>query len=121
MANGSGVSRRPEPFDFAQGELREGERRLNSKTLLRTAAGTLRAPWRLVFFAVALIMASVLLTLVVGVLAGKVSVGSALSAETLASIVDVIATLGATWVALRWIDRKPWSEVGLDRTARNQS
>lgn len=90
---------------------------MNLGAIARTATGTLRAPWRLVFFAVALIIASVLLTLVVGVGAGKVSVVAGVSAETLASIVDVIATLAATWVALRLIDRKPWSEVGLDRSA----
>jgi membrane protease YdiL (CAAX protease family) len=100
---------------------------LNLSAVGRTSAGTLRATWRLVCFAFVLIITTVLVTLLMGVLTAKVrlvgsagtlaNIADALSAETLASIVDVIATLGATWVALRWIDHKPWSEVGLDGAA----
>jgi uncharacterized protein len=90
---------------------------LNSKTILRTPAGALRAPWRLAFFGAALVVASLVVAVLVVPFAAKFRVPLWLGAPTLSSIVSVVAILGATWLALRWLDRKPWSDVGLDRTA----
>lgn len=82
-----------------------------------TAAGTLRAPWRLAGFAAVLIVVSIVITLLVGPLLGRLHAVNDLRAQTFASTIDVIATLVATWAALRWVDKKSWSEVGLDRSA----
>jgi uncharacterized protein len=90
---------------------------LTSKSILRTTAGGLRSPWRLAFFAVALIAASIVAALFIAPLLAKFYATPAIGAETIASFVDVLATLAATWLALRWIDHKPWSDVGLDRSA----
>lgn len=90
---------------------------MNSKSILRTTAGTLRAPWRLVVFAVALLATSIVAALFVAPLLAKLYPTPGIGAETIASVVDVFASLAATWVALRWIDHRPWSEVGLNRSA----
>ena len=68
-------------------------------------------------FAVALLATSILATLFLAPLLARLYTAPAIGAETIASFIDVLATLGATWLVLRWIDHKPWSEVGLDRSA----
>jgi membrane protease YdiL (CAAX protease family) len=71
----------------------------------------------LTVFAVALLATSILATLFLAPVLTKLYTARAIGAETIASFIDVLATLGATWLALRWIDHKPWSEIGLDRSA----
>src|SRR5258708_27639686 len=87
--------------------------------ILRTGAGELRAPWRLGVFAAALIATAIAATLFTAPLLGSFSPAPGLGAQRIASVIDAFATLSATWVALRWIDHKPWSEVGLGRSAAN--
>ena len=82
-----------------------------------TTAGTLRAPWRLLIFIIAYFAAS----LVVGAILGPLLGGSfrlvGLRGQTIATLVEMIAALLATWLILRNMEKKPWSEVGLHREA----
>ena len=55
----------------------------------------------------------------VAALFGESLPAGGLSEQTLSSVVAAVAALCGTWVALRRVDRRPWSEVGLDRTAAN--
>jgi membrane protease YdiL (CAAX protease family) len=86
---------------------------------LRVADGTLRAPWRLLFFAGALVVTTLLATVFVAPVASVVYRLVDLRSETFAGIIDVVSVLAATWLALRWLDRRPWSEVGLQRSSAN--
>lgn len=90
---------------------------MNLRAVGYTAAGAPRAPLRLAGFLAATIVMSILMTLLIGEFGANLQGVAGVSAETLASTVDVVAMLGATWLALRWVDHKPWSEVGLDRSA----
>lgn len=90
---------------------------MNWNPILRTAAGSLRAPWRLLFFAFALFVASIPATIVVAPALLRPNAPAGLGTQTAASLVALIATMAATWLSLRWLDRKPWSDVGLDRGA----
>jgi uncharacterized protein len=89
---------------------------VNARRLIFTTAGTLRAPWRLLLFVAALV-AAVLVTqsLFVPVLLWLFR-GTGLR-ESSAYFAQLIAALLATWLTLRVIDRKPWSDVGLHREA----
>ena len=90
---------------------------MNLRPIGFTSAGAVRAPWRLAFFAAALFAASLLATVFIAPFVGKFYPLVGPRAITFSSLVDVAGTLGATWLALRWLDRKPWSDVGLDRAA----
>jgi membrane protease YdiL (CAAX protease family) len=90
---------------------------LTARAILYTPAGALRAPWRLSFFIIAFVVCGFLAATFIAPLTGKLYAMVGLRSETFASLVDVISALGATWLALRWLDHKPWTEVGLDRTA----
>lgn len=83
------------------------------ENVLFSTAGTLRAPWRLMLFIIAFIAASLLF----GALISPILVGAfdtlGLRGQTVASLVQMLAALGATWFTLRHVDRKPWSEVAL--------
>lgn len=67
-------------------------------------------------FILALVACSFVATVLIAPLA-KLYVVLGLRAETFSSLVDVISALGATWIVLRWLEHRPLSEVGLDRTA----
>jgi membrane protease YdiL (CAAX protease family) len=82
-----------------------------------TAAGNLRAPWRLAVFVMLMTVFGIISALIVAPQLRQFHTAGAWRAETLASVVDVLATLAATWIALRWVDKKGLAEVGLDRTA----
>lgn len=88
---------------------------MNLRTLGYTAEGTLRAPWRLMLFAVAAALVGGVVTLGVTPFESP-SVGF-LTSATISSVIGVVAVLCAMWVALHRLDKKPWNDVGLDRTA----
>jgi membrane protease YdiL (CAAX protease family) len=90
---------------------------LSVRAFLFTPAGALRAPWRLSFFIFAFVICGLLAGTFVAPLTGKLYALIGLRSETFASLVDVISALGATWLALRWLDHRPWDDVGLDRAA----
>jgi uncharacterized protein len=86
---------------------------LNVRALFYTAAGALRAFWRLLLFVVACTFAGLLLS----ALAMPFTADTGLASDTVESIIEVVAALVATWLLLRRVDRRPWSSVGLDKPA----
>ena len=82
-----------------------------------TTAGTLRAPWRLLVFILAYFAGS----LVVGAIVGPLLDGSfrvmGLRGQTIATLVEMLAVLLATWLVLRNMEKKSWRDVGLHREA----
>lgn len=85
--------------------------------LFFTAAGTLRAPWRLLLFVAAFGASLVVLTILVGPIIGGAFSMAGIRGQTVASIIQMLAALTATWFALRWVEKKPWRDVGLHREA----
>ena len=93
---------------------------MNLRSIARTPAGEVRAPWRLLFFAAGLVVAGIAVAVIYSPLSGKLGLRG-MTAMTGSSVVNVVTTLVATWFALRWLDRKSWLEVGLgSRAARPQ-
>jgi membrane protease YdiL (CAAX protease family) len=90
---------------------------MTAHSVFFTSAGTVRAPWRLLFFVAAFIACSFAAAALVSPIVSGAFNALGLRSETFASIVEVVASLAATGLALRWMDRKPWSDVGLDATA----
>jgi membrane protease YdiL (CAAX protease family) len=86
---------------------------VNARKLFFTTAGTLRTPWRLLLFVVATFAA----TLVVGAILGPALTGLfgfiGLRGQTIATLVQMLAVLLATWFCLRNVEKKPWGDVGL--------
>lgn len=83
------------------------------RSLFHAPAGELRAPWRLLVFAAATVAAIVLLQGILAVLG--------LSGERLGigrtSVVLTLSLLAAHAVAVRVVERRAWSSVGLQRSA----
>jgi len=90
---------------------------VNFRSLFFTSAGAPRAPWRLAFFTLAVILTGFVSVVVVAPFAQRIAAVAGLQAETVGSVVNVLGLVVATWVALRWLDRKPWRDVGLTRAA----
>lgn len=86
------------------------------KSLAHTADGTLRAPWRLLVFAVASTLLGAVPALLVRPFTESPRIDF-LSDATVSSVIGVVAIICGTWAALRLQDKKPWSDVGLDPTA----
>jgi uncharacterized protein len=86
---------------------------LNIRALFYTAAGTLRAFWRLLLFVVACTLVGFLLS----ALTTSFTADTGVASQTVESFVEVAAALIATWFVVRKVDRKPWSIVALDRPA----
>lgn len=86
-----------------------------------TTAGTLRAPWRLLVFIIACLAASLVVGALVGPLIGRFFTMVGLRGQTIATLVEMTATLLATWLCLRNMEKKPWSDVGLHRQAASPS
>jgi membrane protease YdiL (CAAX protease family) len=82
-----------------------------------TTAGTLRAPWRLLVFILAYLAASLVVGAILGPLLGGSFRLAGLRGQTIATLVEMIAALLATWLVLRNMEKKPWSDVGLHREA----
>lgn len=88
---------------------------MTAQSLLFTSGGTLRAPWRVVAFLAAAAACMLLATILVAPLHG------ALAATGVPGVQDWIVILlgiaGATALTVRWVDRRPWRDVWLDRAA----
>lgn len=87
------------------------------ESILFSTAGVLRAPWRLLLFTLAFIAATLLLQYGAAPLFVGAFSMAGLRGQTVSSFIEVLAALLATWFALRYVDRKPWADVGLDRAA----
>ena len=84
--------------------------------LFFTTAGTLRAPWRLLLFLGAFVAATLIAQAIFApILAGAFQMLSL--RETVAYYIQMLAALLATWFALRFVEKKPWSDVGLHAEA----
>jgi CAAX protease family protein len=88
---------------------------LTVRALLYAPNGALRAPWRVVAFLAATAGCALVTMAVVG------PFHDAIAATRVPMLADSLVMLGGiaggTAVTLRWIDRRPWSYVWLDRAA----
>lgn len=81
-----------------------------------TTAGALRAPWRLLLFMAAFVAATVVAQAIISPI--LLGLFRALGIPgTVDYYIQAIAALLATWFALRFVEKKPWSDVGLQRAA----
>jgi len=87
-------------------------------SLFHTTAGTLRAPWRLLLFAAAFLAATIVAQAIISPILLWIF-GAVGISETVAYYIEAIAALLATWFSLRFVEKKPWSEIGLHRGALN--
>jgi hypothetical protein len=89
---------------------------LNTRAWLYAADDRLRAPWRILIFLVATICCAFVASTFLGPVIAWIYSIAGLRVATDGWII-VIALLGAHMIALRMIDRRPWSDVWLDRHA----
>jgi membrane protease YdiL (CAAX protease family) len=88
---------------------------LTARALLYAPDGALRAPWKILTFLVATAGCALLASAIVAPLEPSlVATGIPMVAT---SIVMLLALSGATVIMVRWVDRRPWSDVWLDRGA----
>jgi CAAX protease family protein len=93
----------------------KSEAHLNGSPLLFTPDGRLRAPWRLLVFVVAVLIAVAATLIIEGIVDGAI-----LSAGYRPLVVEWGFPLGvliATAAMLFWVDNKSWDYVGLDARA----
>ena len=79
-------------------------------------SGRLRAPWRILIFLAATYFSGVVASLFLAPVLAKVFSVIGLRVTTDGWVI-VAALLGGTAIALRYIDKRPWSDVWLDRNA----
>jgi len=87
---------------------------LNIRSFFLDRSGEVRAGWRIVLFMVAVLILGVLLIEPLSLLPGSLSF--------MGNVLILAAGLGATWVATKFLNRKPFTAVGLalyDRTPRD--
>jgi uncharacterized protein len=82
-----------------------------------TTAGTLRALWRFLIFIAAYVAAALVVGAILGPLLGGAFGLMGLRGQTIATLVQMLAALLATWLVLHNMEKKPWSDVGLHREA----
>lgn len=85
--------------------------------LVFTPRGALRSPWRLAFFFLAVVASALVAATFVGPVVQLLYRLLGLGTVTISGWVEVVATLLATWLVLRHMEKRPWSDVGLDRAA----
>jgi membrane protease YdiL (CAAX protease family) len=95
--------------------LGDAARSLTARALLFTERGALRAPWRIVVFLASTAACLLIAGLVVAPLQSAIAnTGIPALGEW---IVILAGVSGGTAITLRWIDRRPWGDVWLDRGA----
>ena len=97
---------------------------MTARAVLRSADGRLRAPWRLLIFGVVAVVLALLAFAVVELVVPSSRRPEVLSATdvvsldvTLAAWGTVLALLGAHAVVLRFVERRGWDFVWMDRRA----
>jgi uncharacterized protein len=88
---------------------------LKFRSLFYTSAGAPRAPLRAAGFLAAAIVVSGVLSILLAPFGASLDGG--LRTDLLTTVIGVVGALCASWIALRHVDRKPWSEIGLGRSA----
>lgn len=90
---------------------------MTARALLYAPNGALRAPWRIIAFLVATGGCAL------AAMAAVAPFHATVVATEIPMLADWIAILagaaGGTAIVLRWIDRRPWSDVWMDRRAAN--
>ena len=92
---------------------------MRARDLVIAPSGALRAPWRIVLFIAVAFAANLVILGTIGALRPGLLSGSgeALTGLYVAGAAGTIALLAAHVVCVRWIDRREWRTVGLDRGA----
>ena len=90
---------------------------MNARNIFFSAAGTLRAFWRLLLFVVAAFAATLVVGAILSPLLTTLFGVMGLRGQTIATLIDMIAALLATWLVLRNMENKPWRDVGLHAEA----
>jgi uncharacterized protein len=85
------------------------------KSLIFTEDGALRVPWRLGLFVAALVFTGSLFSLLDPVIRRATSWMAA--DPRIVTIGELMAMLSATWLVLRWIERRGWDHVAMGRDA----
>jgi membrane protease YdiL (CAAX protease family) len=86
---------------------------LKARDLFYTAAGALRAPWRLLVFLLVSAVAIIVIPLVLGVILRP---SGQWAQQFVAFWALLIGLITSHAVMLRWVERRPWSYVGLGRS-----
>jgi membrane protease YdiL (CAAX protease family) len=92
---------------------------LTARALLYAPDGALRAPWRVIGFLVATAACGLLAEAAVAPF--RAALGTAGIPGLAESIVILAAVSGGHAITVRWIDRRPWRDVWLDRAAARAS
>jgi uncharacterized protein len=94
---------------------------LSENRILYNRAGALRAPWRLLVFSIASLVALFVAEFTVGPLISGLFSIVGLHGVSNDEWVMCIGVLGGTAVALRYVDKRPWRDVWLGRDAARPS
>lgn len=90
---------------------------MSRRRILVTDAGALRAPWRVIFFCVASLAALVIVGVLVGpILAWLLALFGAARVSN-DSWIEALALLVSTAFMIRYVERRPWRDVWMDRGA----
>jgi len=92
-------------------------RDLSVHTLFVSEVGAIRAPWRIALFCVASIAALIVSAVIVGPIISMIFRVAGIYGVSNGPWVEAIGLLGGTAIALRWVDKRPWSDVWLDAAA----
>jgi membrane protease YdiL (CAAX protease family) len=94
---------------------------LINRRVLYTDAGELCAPWRLVVFSLASIVALLVSIAVLGPILAAMYAAVGLRGVNVEYWVECIGMIAGTAFALRYVDKRPWRDVWLDRAAARPS
>ena len=88
---------------------------MSESSFLYKAPGTLRAPWRLVIFIVAALVAQLIGSAIFGLILRKVFAVIGAPPDTGGVWISTLSFVAATAFCVRVVDRQPWSYVWLGR------
>lgn len=94
---------------------------MSARSLFVNSAGALRTPWRIAIFLVLCVVATVVVGATIAPMLESLFVHAGLAGVDTSAWVEAVALLAATAVSLRMIDKRPWSDVWLDRAAARPS
>jgi membrane protease YdiL (CAAX protease family) len=80
-------------------------------------AGVLRAPWRILVFCLACVAGLIVVGGIIGPLIAQFYALIGIHGVSNAEWVSALGVLAGTAATLRWVDKRPWSEVWLGREA----
>jgi uncharacterized protein len=94
---------------------------VNPKGIFFSESGALRAPWRIAVFAALSLVAVVMLSSLAQPVISRLFGPAATMSLTAQAWLEALGVLAGTAVTLRVVDRRPWSDVWLDRGAARPS